>query len=498
MYPFENQAGSFTWSDDYLVHPLFLKAKPQQNPTRDIQWFEAYIDEAGKGLMTSIIAPVYDKKDRFRGMVGMDFTLQTMKSYFAGTGLDIGTPLLVTQQGQVLAHPSAIHSDDKTVKQLSEVLPSELKDTSDKILKLKTGQYYNISGWKIYALDINNAPWRLLFLVNQKQLLWNTIGKMWAELAGIFLILFIFGALEQRRRIALKLRTYKAAVDSSSAAIVITDHHSMIQYVNKSFVEITGYSEAEVKGFKTSALKSEQTPDEVYISLWDTLKANKSWQGELLNKKKNGIMYWVNILISPVTGNKDDGCYVAIMEDITERKHMQEALNKLATVDVLTNIANRGYFLSIAEIEFQRAVRYNKSLSVMMLDIDHFKQVNDTYGHITGDTVLQRFASKCSELIRKEDSIGRLGGEEFAFLLPEIDQDGACKAGERIRQAIELLEILTPDGSSVKITCSIGVTQKEKDDESFDLLLSRADKALYEAKHSGRNRVITESKIRNE
>lgn len=495
MYPFENQADIFTWSDDYLVHPLFLQVKPQQDPTRDIQWFKAYIDEAGKGLMTSIIAPVYDQKDRFRAMVGMDFTLQTMKSYLSGTGLAIGTPLLVNQQGQVLAHPNAIHSDDKTVKQLSEVLPSELKDASGKILKLNTGQYYDISGWKIYALDINNAPWRLLFLVNKKQLLWNTIGKMWAELFGIFLMLFIIGVLEQRRRIARKLRTFKAAVDSSSAAIAIADRHFIIQYINKSFTEITGYSEAEVIGCKTSIFESGQTPGEAYANLLYSLNARKSWSGELLSKKKDGTMYWVNISVSPVDGNRDDGYYVAIMEDITDRKQMIEELNKLANVDVLTNIANRGYFLSIAEREFQRAIRYNRSLSVMMLDIDHFKQINDTYGHTIGDMVLQRFGSLCNELIRKEDCVGRLGGEEFAFVLPEINQDDAWKAGERIRQAIELLEIVTTDGSNVKITCSIGVAQREKDDASFDLLLSRADIALYEAKHRGRNRVMGVPKI---
>lgn len=493
IYPFENQAGTFTWSDAYLTHPLFLSAQPQQNPTRGIKWFEAYIDEAGKGLMTSIIAPVYDEKDSFRGMVGMDFTLETMKNYLVGTGLNIGTPFLVNQQGQVLAHPNAIHPDDKNVKQLNEVLPSELKDVSEKILKIKAGEYYDISGWKIYALDIDNTPWRLLFIVDQKNLVWNTIKDMWVEVIGIFLILFVMGVFEQRQRIAQKLRIYKAAVESSSAAIIITDSQGRIQHINKSFVEITGYSEADVIGSGTSILKAEQESDEVYDDLRNAFNSNENWQGEMLNKKKDGTLYWVNISISPVARNKDDSYYVAIMEDITERKHMLKALNKLATIDALTNIANRTHFISIAEREFQRAIEYDTSLSVIMMDIDHFKQVNDTYGHAVGDLALQRFASQCIELVRKQDCVGRLGGEEFAILLPETDQEYAVKTAERIRRAVELLEVVTDDGQSVTFTCSMGVAQKKKEEDSFSLLLSRADIALYKAKNSGRNKVMVES-----
>lgn len=494
MYPFENQADTFTWSDDYMIHPLFLSVQSQQNPTRGIKWFEAYIDEAGKGLMTSIIAPVYDEKDRFRGMVGMDFTLQTMKNYLTGTGLGIGTPFLVNQQGQVLAHPSEINSDDKTVKQLSEVLPSELKDVSEKILKIKAGQYYDISGWKIYGLDIKNTPWRLLFIVDQKMLILNTIREMWIEMTGIFLILFVIGVFEQRQRIAQKLRIYKAAVESSSAGIIITDCHGVIQHINKSFVEITGYSEAEVIGRETSILKvEEEENDKVYDNLRNAFDLNENWQGEMLNKKKDGTLYWVNISISPVARNKDDSYYVAIMEDITERKQMLRSLNKLATIDSLTNITNRMHFLSIAEKEFQRTIEDGISLSVIMMDIDHFKQVNDTYGHAIGDLALQRFASQCIELVRKQDCVGRLGGEEFAILLPEIDQEDAVKTGERIRRAVELLEVVTDDGQRVSFTCSMGVAQKKKEDDSFGLLLSRADVALYKAKNSGRNRVMVES-----
>ncbi|MGE5626637.1 MAG: GGDEF domain-containing protein [Solirubrobacterales bacterium] len=495
MYPFENQYKDFIWSDDYMVHPLFVSVQPNQDPDRSIKWFKAYIDEAGKGLMTSILAPVYDAKNQFRGMVGMDFTLETMKGYLNATELEIGTPFLVNQQGQVMAHPSEIHPDDKTVKELSEVLPADLKVKSEDILKLQSKKYNDFSRWKIYVLDMDGTPWRLFFIVSKKQLLWNTIAKMWAEIIGVLLMLVVVGILEQRNRISEKLRTYKAAVDSSSAAIIITDRHRRIQYVNKSFEDITGYSKQEVIGGKDSFLKQYQTQDEVNRELVSALDNNKSWKGELLYEKKDKTMLWVNMLISPVIGNKEDGCYIAVMEDVTEHKHMLEALNKLATIDGLTNIANRPYFLSIAENEFKRTIRYNKNLSVLMLDIDHFKKVNDTFGHGTGDIVLKNVAAKCSEIIRLQDCAGRLGGEEFAILLPETDKDNAIITAERIRAAIELMETDTSDGHKIKVTCSIGVTEIIEGDTTFDLMLSRADTALYEAKNTGRNKIVEYSEF---
>lgn len=495
MYPFENQYNDFIWSDDYMVHPLFVSVQPNQDPTRSIKWFKAYIDEAGKGLMTSILAPVYDSKNQFRGMVGMDFTLETMNGYLNATDLEIGTSFLVNQQGQVLAHPSAIHPDDKTVKDLSEVLPADLQDKSEEILKLQSQKYNDIYEWKIYAVDIESTPWRLFFVISKRQLFWNTIAKMWAEITGVLLMLVVVGILEQRNRIAEKLRTYKAAVDSSSAAIIITDRHRRIQYVNKSFEEITGYTQQEYIGSKDKFLKLDQTQAGIHSELINALDTKKSWKGELLYEKKDKTTIWINVLISPVVGNKEDGCYVAVMEDVTEHKHMLEALNKLATIDALTNIANRPHFMSIAENEFKRTTRYNKSLSVMMIDIDHFKKVNDTFGHATGDLVLKNVAAKCTELVRQQDCTGRLGGEEFAILLPETDEDDAVKTAARIRKTIELMEIVTHDGNKIKITCSIGVTEIMEGDTTFDLLLSRADTALYEAKNTGRNRVVEYSEI---
>lgn len=198
MYPFEPQA--LPWSEDWMTHPLFVYTQPDKNPTRSIRWHEVYQDEAGKGLMTSIVAPVFDDQDRFRAMVGIDYTLNTMANHLTGPGLSIGTPLLVDRQGHVLASPTAIHVNDKVVISLNEVLPSELRDLNDTLLELTPGSFHDLAGWKILVMDIDSAPWRLFFLVDHAQLRWRTLCAIWAEIVGILLLLIVFCGFEQRHR----------------------------------------------------------------------------------------------------------------------------------------------------------------------------------------------------------------------------------------------------------------------------------------------------------
>jgi diguanylate cyclase (GGDEF)-like protein len=158
-------------------------------------------------------------------------------------------------------------------------------------------------------------------------------------------------------------------------------------------------------------------------------------------------------------------------------------------VDELTGIFNRRHFFILAEKEFERAMRYHRPLAVIMLDIDHFKLVNDTYGHQVGDQVLQSVAKICSRLIRKVDFLGRYGGEEFTILLPETKGQHAFNAAERLRKAVASSGVETPQGR-VTVTVSVGVsTIEEGKGTSLESLLDLADRALFTAKQDGRNRV---------
>ncbi|MBF0354030.1 MAG: diguanylate cyclase [Alphaproteobacteria bacterium] len=184
---------------------------------------------------------------------------------------------------------------------------------------------------------------------------------------------------------------------------------------------------------------------------------------------------------------------IGVLLDITHRKTMEEELRLLATTDSLTGINNRRHFMEIATAETERARRYGHTLSAMMLDIDHFKKVNDTYGHAAGDDVLRAMTKICSSILRKGDALGRLGGEEFAILLPETEIKGALTLAERLRENIAQAQVQSGI-DTIRFTTSIGVSQLYPGEQSVEALLSRADDALYEAKNSGRNKVMPESK----
>lgn len=175
--------------------------------------------------------------------------------------------------------------------------------------------------------------------------------------------------------------------------------------------------------------------------------------------------------------------------DVTERKQLETELQHQAHIDYLTGVSNRGRFMAQGELELGRATRYGSPLSLLMLDIDLFKQVNDTHGHKAGDMVLKKLAEVCGETLREVDVVGRLGGEEFAILLPETDMKSATEAAERLRAAVKAARVSLDDGLALAFSISIGVTARVSDDENMEVLLNRADKALYEAKNTGRDRV---------
>jgi diguanylate cyclase (GGDEF)-like protein/PAS domain S-box-containing protein len=178
---------------------------------------------------------------------------------------------------------------------------------------------------------------------------------------------------------------------------------------------------------------------------------------------------------------------LAVLVDITSRKEMEAHLQRLATTDPLTGLANRGRFFAVAGVELRRAQRYQRPLAVLMIDIDLFKRINDAYGHETGDLALTAFAGLCRNLIRDHDVAARWGGEEFALLLPETDPPNAMAVADRLRSAVEELRL---DGLPARMTISVGVSEVSPEETTMDAALSRADQALYVAKRSGRNRSI--------
>ncbi len=175
-------------------------------------------------------------------------------------------------------------------------------------------------------------------------------------------------------------------------------------------------------------------------------------------------------------------------QEIARRQELEEELRALASVDGLTGVNNRRSFIELGEKELARAQRYDHPLALMMMDVDHFKRINDTYGHAAGDEVLKQLGAICAANLRGPDILGRLGGEEFAVVLPECSIEAAEQAAERLRQILAKVEVPSEQGT-ITFTISIGVVARE-DGEGLTEALDRADKAMYAAKQGGRNRVV--------
>lgn len=196
---------------------------------------------------------------------------------------------------------------------------------------------------------------------------------------------------------------------------------------------------------------------------------------------------WYNSVLTT-----EDGRMTSVMSqvlDVTEQKHAERELKRIAQTDMLTGLANRRHFMELAELELSRACRYGDPLTVLMLDIDQFKRVNDTHGHQTGDRVIQSVGRLCHETLREVDVIGRIGGEEFAIILPQTGSEQAVEAAERLREVIANSEIPMKKGMPLHCTVSIGVATMVDTMTNLDTLLGHADKSLYDAKQAGRNRV---------
>jgi diguanylate cyclase (GGDEF)-like protein/PAS domain S-box-containing protein len=282
-----------------------------------------------------------------------------------------------------------------------------------------------------------------------------------------------------------------AALDAAANGVVITDKTAIIIWANSAFGRLTGYSPEEVVGNKPNQLTKSGLQDEAfYQSMWADLMAGQHWRGELINKRKNGTLYHEELSIAPVkNGSGEITHFIGIKEDITERKEMEAQLQKLASTDPLTGLLNRRVFLERLDQERAKVARLPHYVAVLlMLDLDFFKRINDTYGHVTGDAMLKAFAEIALNNSRAIDVAARLGGEEFAILLAGADKNDAMTMAERLREQVAEIAIDHELGP-VRMTVSIGAAALLADDINGDAVLHRADAALYEAKDRGRNQI---------
>ena len=288
---------------------------------------------------------------------------------------------------------------------------------------------------------------------------------------------------------------FSAIVQHAKDIVIVTKAHPLndpgpeIVYVNEAFIEKTGYAAKEVIGKTPRILQRDGTNRDDLKKIRQALEKQEPVRVTLRNFSKKGNEYWVDLSILPLPDkNGKISHFAAIQRDITDYKKLEQDLQILCRTDPLTTAANRRAFNEIISQEFSRFKRSQKEYALVMIDLDHFKSINDQHGHGAGDRVLIEVTERCKDNLRVHDIIARLGGEEFCILLPYTNLEQAHKVAERLRQKIEVMPIIS-DGNRIKVTVSVGISLVSEGDSDGHDAIERADKKLLEAKSLGRNRV---------
>lgn len=277
------------------------------------------------------------------------------------------------------------------------------------------------------------------------------------------------------------------AFEATDHAMIVTRADGTIVSVNNAFTRLTGYSRDEALGANPRILKSSRHDQAFYDHMWSTLLASDHWHGDVWDRRKDGSVYPKYLSISAIRNSSGQLTnYVGIFYDNSERRTVEERLDRLAHYDALTGMPNRCLLLDRLDQAIERAIRLGTKVALLYLDLDHFKQVNDTLGHGAGDELLKGAAARMRANVRAVDTVARLGGDEFVVLLPDFVQiDDVALVAKK------LLEALTPTyelgGEAVVATPSIGISIYPDDSHDMDELIRHADAAMYQVKQSGRS-----------
>ncbi|WP_051938073.1 GGDEF domain-containing protein [Ferriphaselus sp. R-1] len=287
---------------------------------------------------------------------------------------------------------------------------------------------------------------------------------------------------------------FRSILDNLFAYVALLDINGVVQEVNKAPLERAGYRREDVVGkyfYDAPWWNYDDQVREQLIAAIDSARQGKASRYDVEAKMGNELIP-IDFLIAPIYD--EAGKVIGLLPtavDITERKRLEMELHRQARLDYLTGLSNRRDFMERAQLELARTQRYGNALSVLMLDVDNFKKINDSHGHDAGDMVLKSIALTFHKVLRSVDIIGRLGGEEFAVILPETGVETALEVAERLRETISASEVALSDGLRIHFTVSIGAASINNIASNIDTLLRESDRALYKAKLTGKNKVCT-------
>ena len=339
-------------------------------------------------------------------------------------------------------------------------------------------------GQHLFALDCLRADGRKIPIELRIVLMWDEHDRFEG-------LLGIARDISQQRRAERELRMAATVFEHSTAAIMVTDPAGYIVQVNDSFSRLTGYSPADVLDQQPRLLTADRQEANQLKHVLASLQHSGSWEGEILQKRKTGELYpsWVGI--TAVRDEEGDlVSFVCFFSDISERKASERRIHRLAYYDALTHLPNRTLFQDRLHTALQQAERNGQWVVLMFLDLDRFKPINDSLGHAAGDRMLQEVATRLSACVSQDDTVARMGGDEFTLLLPsQGDREIALKRAIQVAELIlgRLARPFTLEGREFFVTASIGVALSPQDGAELSLLMKNADTAMYHAKEMGKN-----------
>ena len=288
--------------------------------------------------------------------------------------------------------------------------------------------------------------------------------------------------VEAEERLTLAAKVF----EMGGEGILITDPQQRILMVNRAFTQITGFSEQEALGQTPRILSSDQHDSAFYRVMWEEISRRGVWQGEVWNRRKDGTTYPQWLTISEVCDELGQvSHYIGIISDISRLKEDQEEIHRLAYYDPLTQLPNRLLLEERADFALRLAQRSGQSVALLFLDLDNFKNINDSLGHKAGDRLLQSFAERLDALVREEDTFARQGGDEFILLLPNTDANGAAHTAQKLLTMLK--RPFRIDGYNLSVSSSIGIALYPEDGSALNQLYTHADIAMYRAKQKGRD-----------
>ncbi len=400
------------------------------------------------------------------------------------------TPALITQTLDIIQETDKMMTQGIVRKALAENKPIWVQDyKNDPICEIvrsspawkQIAQRHNIHAMAALPLHKNGQIIGVMNLNASEPYAFDIVAqKLLNEL--VTSIDFALDNFKRKEQLQLSAQVFT----QSNEGLILLDCNRNIVMVNKAFTKITGYSEEEVLGKNPRFLASGKHDADFYNAMWDSIARTCSWQGELWNKRKDGTLYpqWLSIQCMRDSYGKLTH-YTGLFVDMTERKKTEEQVQRLAHFDALTGLPNRTLLRERSNLALSLAQRRNEPLALMFLDLDGFKNVNDSLGHNTGDELLKQFASRLKGLVREQDTISRQGGDEFVLVLPNTDTGGATSIAEKLLAiAAEPYHI---DPHELNLTASIGIAMFPSDGMDFETLSCSADTAMYRTKQNGRN-----------